>query len=119
MNERDQVIVEMYQKGITQVELAAHFGISKARVGQILTENKVEKVKVKYKSRVGHDAYIGLSLSPEMKTAMIKLAEHDGVKLSVLIRQLFENALNEAGIPLSKPADNDPWLPLEAENEGS
>lgn len=110
--ERDAAIVKMYVMGVTQDNLASHFDISRARVGQILYDAGALTSRRPHLKSI-RTRFIGVHLSEGVKLAFKRVAESEGKSMSKLLSELVITDLRTRGVAIVEPGkSNEEDVPL-------
>ena len=99
--ERDNNICSLYkQEGLTQVKLAARFGVTEVRIGQILKKagvTKEDRPKILPNKR---GCFVGVWITQPAKDALLREAENEKLSASRFISNLIMVELKKRKVEL-------------------
>lgn len=87
--ERDAKICAAYKQGMAQAEIARFFGVSRARIYQILKKAKLWQPHV----RLPKGKHLGVVLDPETKETLRAKADGAGRSMSEFAADVIKEAL--------------------------
>lgn len=103
--DRNALIIDLYvTQGKTQQEISVQMSLSRARVSQILAEAGVTKKDSPRQLQTDRDAFLGVNLAKDVKTAFKQEAKRRQISMSELASELILDTLNQSGYAIESTA---------------